>query len=99
MENLEQLLIEANERSKSNARRINELAKEHAAIHELALSVKELAVETRSIREEVSAQGEKIEALEKAPGERWNTMTRTVLTTAASTLAGGIVGALLALLI
>ena len=99
MDNWEITLVETEARSKSNQHRIDELAKEHAAIHELALSVRELAVETKSIREDVTAQKLKIEALEQLPSQRWNSMVKTIITTLCSTLVGGIVGAVLALVL
>ena len=40
MDEMKHLLIETSERAKSNTHRIDELAKEHAMIHELAISVK-----------------------------------------------------------
>jgi ABC-type phosphate/phosphonate transport system permease subunit len=99
MDELNQILIETAERAKSNTHRIDELAKEHAAIHELALSVRELAVETKSIREDVTAQKLKIEALEQLPAQRWNSMVKTLVTSVATTILGGIVGAVLALVL
>lgn len=99
MDENDKILIETEARSKSNQHRIDELAKEHAAIHELALSVRELAVETKSIREDVTAQKLKIEALEQLPSQRWNSMVKTIITTLCSTLVGGIVGAVLALVL
>ena len=98
MENF-QLLIETSERAKSNTHRIDELAKEHAAIHELAIAVKEIAMETKSLREELSSQGSKIEALEQLPAQRWNSAVKTVITTLCSTLVGGIIGAVLAVIL
>lgn len=98
MDDFDRILVETEARSKSNLHRINELAKEHEAIHELAISVKEIAVNTQAIQRELTQQGAKIEALEKVPAQRWNTMTRTIFTTVVSTLAGGIVGAIIALL-
>ena len=94
-----QLLIETSERAKSNTHRIDELAKEHAAIHELAIAVKEIAMETKSLREELSSQGSKIEALEQLPAQRWNSMVKTLVTSVATTILGGIVGAVLAVIL
>ena len=65
MDNWEITLVETEARSKSNTHRINELAREHEAIHELAISVKEIAVNTQAIQRELTQQGAKIEALEK----------------------------------
>lgn len=99
MDELNQILIETAERAKSNTHRIDELAKEHAMIHELAVSVKEIAVNTQAIQRELTQQGAKIEALEKIPAQKWNSAVKTVITTLCSTLVGGIIGAVLALVL
>ncbi len=99
MDNWEITLVETEARSKSNLHRINELAREHEAIHELAISVKEIAVNTQAIQRELTQQGAKIEALEKLPAQRWHTMVKALVTTCVSTLAGGVIGAVLALIL
>lgn len=99
MDNWEITLVETEARSKSNTHRINELAREHEAIHELAISVKEIAVNTQAIQRELTQQGAKIEALEKIPAQRWNNAVKAVVTAVCSTLIGGIVGAVLALVL
>ena len=99
MDEMNQLLIETAERAKSNTHRIDELAKEHAMIHELAISVKEIAVNTQAIQRELTQQGAKIEALEKIPAQRWNNAVKAVVTAVCSTLVGGIIGAVLAVIL
>lgn len=99
MDNWEITLVETEARSKSNTHRIDELAKEHAMIHELAVSVKEIAVNTQAIQRELTQQGAKIEALEKIPAQKWNSAVKTVITTLCSTLVGGIIGTVLALVL
>lgn len=99
MDNWEITLVETEARSKSNTHRIDELAKEHAMIHELAVSVKEIAVNTQAIQRELTQQGAKIEALEKIPAQRWNNMVKTAITCMITTLLGGVIGAVLALVL
>ena len=97
MESWEKNLIETAERAKSNQHRIDELEKNQKAIQDLALSVKEIALNTGAMQTELAAQGKKIEALEKIPAQRWNLLSRSAWTALCSTLVGGVVGALLSL--
>nr|DAJ41575.1 MAG TPA: vesicle-associated membrane protein 2 [Caudoviricetes sp.] len=99
MDNLERNLIETAERAKSNTHRIDELEQTQKTIQELALSVKEIALNTQAMQKELVAQGAKIEALEKIPAQRWNSLMKTLVTSIATTLLGGIVGAVLALVL
>lgn len=99
MEQNDKLLVETAERAKSNTHRIDALEEDTEALHELATSVRLLADGMKRMTNEQEKQGKRLEALEKQPAERWNNMTRTIFTSVISTLAGGFVGALAALLI
>ncbi len=98
MENF-QLLVETAERAKSNTHRIDSLERDSKTIYELAKSVEKIATNTENIQRELAQQGAKIEALEKIPAQRWNAAIKTIVTTVCSTLAGGIVGAILAMIL
>lgn len=98
MDNLDRIVIETSERSKSNTHRIEEvrarvekLAEEHEAIHSLAISVEKIAINTTAIQKELTKQGAKIEALERVPADRWNSIIKTIITAIASAIAGGII--------
>ncbi len=54
---------------------------------ELASSVERLAENMASMKEELSNQGTRLETLEKKPGDRWETVLKTALTTIVSSLA------------
>ena len=97
MDELERRLIETEARSRSNTKRLDELKETTGAVRELATSVKLLAQSMEGMREEQTAQGERLAALERAPGEQWSSMKRTIFTSAVSTISGGILGAVLAL--
>lgn len=99
MDDAERVLVEVEARSKSNTKRLDRLEETTAAIQELVTSVKLLAQNMEYMAQEQKDQGERLKALEDKPAERWNTMTRTILTSAVSTLAGGLVGALVAMLV
>lgn len=99
MDELAVKLVEVEQRGKSNSHRIDDLEKRADTLLELTTSVKLLASNMERMASEQVRQGERLTALEKQPAERWNSMTRTIFTTVVSTLAGGLVGALVAMLL
>ena len=99
MEQWETTLIQTEERSRRNEGRIKALEADNKALQKLVTSVEVLAQNIKTMAEELSDQGKRLEALEKQPAERWNNMTRTIFTSVISTLAGGLVGALVALFV
>ena len=99
MDDLAVRLAEVEQRGKSNSHRIDDLEKRADTLQELTTSVKLLAANMERMASEQMKQGDRLTALEKQPGERWNSMTRTIFTSAVSTLSGGLVGALVAMMI
>ena len=99
MDDLAVRLAEVDQRGKSNTHRIDDLEKRTDTLQELTTSVKLLAANMERMASEQMKQGDRLTALEKQPGERWNSMTRTIFTSAVSTLSGGLVGALVAMMI
>lgn len=99
MEQLERIVIELDQRTKSNGHRLDRLEDTTAAVHELATSVKLMAQTLERMATEQEEQGKRLGKLEQQPAERWNNMTRTIFTSVLSTLAGGLVGALVTMLI
>ena len=99
MDDLAVRLAEVDQRGKSNSHRIDDLEKRADTLQELTTSVKLLAANMERMASEQMKQGGRLTALEKQPGERWNSMTRTIFTSAVSTLSGGLVGALVAMMI
>mgnify|MGYP002554208305 FL=1 len=99
MDDLAVRLAEVDQRGKSNTHRIDDLEKRADTLQELTTSVKLLAANMERMASEQMKQGDRLTALEKQPGERWNSMTRTIFTSAVSTLSGGLVGALVAMMI
>lgn len=99
MEEIDRIVIEVEARSKSNTKRLDRLEETTAAVQELATSIQLMAQNLERMTTEQEKQGERLEKLEQQPAERWNTMTRTIFTSLVSTLAGGIVGALVATIV
>lgn len=65
----------------------------------IAASVEKLATNMEAMLKEQEKQGERLDTLERQPAQNWYTVTRTILTTVVSTLTGGVIGALTALLV
>lgn len=99
MDNMEAVTIETAQRCKSNTHRIDALEEQSKILNDLVTSVKLMAQNIEQMTKELTEQNARLKTLEQQPGERWNNMTRTIFTTVISTLAGGIVGALVAILI
>lgn len=98
MENF-QMLIETAERAKSNTHRIDSLEHDTKTIYELAKSVEKIAINTENMQRQLQEQGMKIEALEQLPAQKWNNAVKAIVTAVCSTLAGGIIGAIMALIL
>ena len=94
MDDLAVRLAEEDQRGKSNSHRIDDLEKRADTLQELTTSVKLLAANMERMASEQMKQGDRLTALEKLPGDRWNSMTRTILTTVVSALAGGLIAVL-----
>ncbi|WP_147539438.1 hypothetical protein [Anaerotruncus rubiinfantis] len=94
MDDLAVRLAEVDQRGKSNTHRIDDLEKRADTLQELTTSVKLLAANMERMASEQMKQGDRLTALEKQPGERWNSMTRTIFTAVVSALAGGLVAVL-----
>lgn len=94
MDDLAVRLAEVDQRGKSNSHRIDDLEKRADTLQELTTSVKLLAANMERMASEQMKQGDRLTALEKQPGERWNSMTRTIFTAVVSALAGGLVAVL-----
>lgn len=98
MEPNDQILIQTAERSKSNSHRLDELEGQNKVLNDLVVSVKLMAQNTEQLTREVAAQGLRLEKLEQQPAERWKMIVKTASSAVITTLIGGVIGALAALL-
>lgn len=78
--------------------RMNKQEEQNKTIQELALSVKELALNMQTMFEVQGSQEEKLEKLGSIPAERWNTMNRTIITTVVQIISSGITTGLIVIL-
>lgn len=77
--------------------RLREVEGEQKIIHELVVSVRELALNMQHMLEEQKEQGQRLEILEKEPSARLAQIKTAIITALATVLVGGIVGAILML--
>jgi len=85
--------IEAEDKRQNH--RLAELEGEVKTIHEIALSIKELTIEIKHLREDVQNQSQRLEKIENAPLEKLNGAKATARNTTISIIVGAIIGALL----
>lgn len=81
-------LVETEQRSKSNTKRIDNLEEKVDDIHELTISVKELALETKAMREDINKIDNRVLAIEAKPAKKWDMVWGYIV----SAIIGGIVG-------
>lgn len=96
--NIEHRLTEVEQRSKSNAHRLETLEKEQEAIHSMASSLQVMAAEQKhqteaiqSVKTDVGRLEGKVDVLEGKPGKRWDGLV--------DKLIWGVAGAVLAFLL
>lgn len=79
-------LAETEARSKSNTHRLDKIEEDFDALNKLAAAMEVMANEQKhqseavtEIKTDVTALGQKVDAIEKKPGKRWDNMVREVL--------------------
>lgn len=68
------------EKTKSNTARINKQEEELKNITQIGLSIKEITIEIKCIREDMLDFINRIKELENLPKTRWNDMIKTIIT-------------------
>lgn len=75
-----QMIIEAVQSVKSAHHRIDNLENTVQAIQNLAISVKEIAMETKANREDVNKINQRLETIEQKPAKNWENLIKTIIT-------------------
>ena len=75
---------------KSLERRMGAAEERGKVLQDLALSTQKLALGMEQMNAKQDNMNERLEEIEKAPAQNWNTMTRTIFTTIISASAGGL---------
>ena len=78
--------------------RIHELEESQKQIYDLTISVREQTISVKNLTEELKEQREKIRKIEAQPADKWNSMTKTIITSVVSTFAGALVSGVIILL-
>lgn len=71
--------------------RIDNLENSVKAFGEIANSVNRLATNMETMTTELSRQGERLETLERKPGDNWNAVLRSILTGIGAAIAVAVV--------
>lgn len=76
------------ENIKSLKRRMDKVEEQSKAINDLAISVKELAINMNAMNEKQEEQGKRLAELESKPGKRWEQVVSIIITTIVGALLG-----------
>lgn len=85
---IEHRLTEVEDRSKSNTRRLDEHAKAIKENSDLIVAIKELAIETKYMREELNETIERLNKLENKGGDKWDKFKWLIVTALVSIILG-----------
>ena len=78
--------------------RVDRLEDSQVQINKIAISVKELAMSIKQLCENQKEQESRIHTLEGASAEKWNTLTKTIISCIASGIVGLVIGAIVKIL-
>lgn len=84
-----QMIVENTQSTRSAHHRLDRIETDIKEIKELTIAVKEIAMETKAMREDVNKIDNRLKEVEDKPARNWE----TVIKTAISTIVGGLVGA------
>ena len=81
-------LVAVEERAKLNTKRLDEAERKIEDIHELTYLIKELATETKRLREDVNKIDDRLNTLEQKPAKKWEDLTKTIILGIATAVLG-----------
>lgn len=81
-------LTNHDENIKSLKRRMGKVEEQSKAINNLAMSVKELAINMNTMNEKQEEQGKRLAELEAKPARRWEQIVSLIITTLVGALLG-----------
>lgn len=84
-------LVEVEQRSKSNTKRIDKIDKQIEEMHELMQTVASLTTEIKYMREEFNEGLSRITRLEQKPVENYNKIVMYIITTILGALLGALI--------
>lgn len=84
-------LVEVEQRSKSNTKRLDKIDKQIEEMHELMQTVASLTTEIKYMREEFNEGLSRITRLEQKPAENYNKIMMYIITTILGALLGALI--------
>ena len=72
-------LQETEDRSKSNAKRIDKLEKQNEALTKIATSVEVMATAQKDMKEDMAIMRADVDTLKAAPAKRWDKVTEYII--------------------
>ena len=84
----EHRLTEVEDRSKNNTKRLDDHDKAFKENSELIVAIKELAVETKYMREELNETVDRLNKLESRDGDKWDKFKWLIVTALVSIILG-----------
>lgn len=78
--------------------RMDDQEEQTKTLNDLAVSVRELAVNMRNMIDEQRRAGKRLDKLEQEPANNWRSLKKTVLTALVSAISGAAITALVAIL-
>ena len=91
----EERLTEVEQRCKSNTHRLDELAGDVKVLADLTASVKVLATKQENVEADVREIKTDVKALTEAPGRKWDTLIKILVTALVTGLVGWALGKIL----
>lgn len=91
---IEHRLTEVEDRAKSNTKRVNEHDEELKENNDLIGAIKELAVETKYMREDLNKTISRLDKLENKDGGKWEKFKWLLVTTIVPLIIGFLAGAI-----
>lgn len=92
-------LVEVEQRAKSNTKRIDEHDEKLEDIHDLTYAVKELANETKLMREDVNNLNSRVANIESEPAKEYKDIKKNIRNQIITFIAGVILSAIGALIL
>lgn len=87
-------LVQVEQRSKSNTKRIDEHDSKLEDIHDLTYAVKELANETKLMREDVNSLSNRVASIESEPAENYKNTKKEIKKQTIAFIVGAILTAI-----
>ena len=84
----EKRLTEVEERSKSNAHRLDEVEEQQKDLNELVSSVKVLALREENVEKDVKEIKTDVKSLTNKPAQRWDSLVDKIIITVAAAVIG-----------